>query len=270
MATTPNYGWVTPAPTDYLVDLPADFETFADAVDADLAGLLGGTTNQVLKKTSNADHAFAFGVDPTFDLVTTAGDLVYGTGADAMTRLGIGTAGQVLTVNSGATAPQWSTPAAGGGMTSISSGNVSNSLVISSISGSYKDLVLVVRNYRGNNDPSSMSIAPNGFSANTAASITTYGNVTAQSFNSSSWEILSSVSGQTPNVSFAILWIHDYTSSGWKTAEVSSVAVNSANTAQYNARRAHFVTNKTAAITSLEFSIGGGVANGTYILYGVN
>lgn len=34
MATTPNYGWVTPAPTDFVTDLPADFETFADAVDA--------------------------------------------------------------------------------------------------------------------------------------------------------------------------------------------------------------------------------------------
>ena len=34
MATTPNYGWVTPAPTDFVTDLPADFETFADAADA--------------------------------------------------------------------------------------------------------------------------------------------------------------------------------------------------------------------------------------------
>lgn len=36
MATTPNYGWVTPAPTDFVTDLPADFETFGDAVDADV------------------------------------------------------------------------------------------------------------------------------------------------------------------------------------------------------------------------------------------
>lgn len=65
MATTPNYGWVTPAPTDYLVDLPADFETFADAVDADLAGLLGGTTGQVLAKDSDADHDFSWIAAPT-------------------------------------------------------------------------------------------------------------------------------------------------------------------------------------------------------------
>jgi hypothetical protein len=43
--------------------------------------------------------------------VTTAGDIIY-RNATIPTRLGIGTAGQVLTVNSGATAPQWSNAAA--------------------------------------------------------------------------------------------------------------------------------------------------------------
>ena len=41
------------------------------------------------------------------DLITSAGDLLYGTAADTMARLGIGTAGRVLKVNSGATAPEW-------------------------------------------------------------------------------------------------------------------------------------------------------------------
>jgi hypothetical protein len=41
------------------------------------------------------------------DLITTAGDLLYGTAADTVARLGIGTAGHVLKVNSGATAPEW-------------------------------------------------------------------------------------------------------------------------------------------------------------------
>ncbi len=55
-------------------------------------------------------------VDPVADVVTTAGDLIYGTAADTVARLGIGTAGQVLKVNSGATAPEWG--AAGGSITS--------------------------------------------------------------------------------------------------------------------------------------------------------
>ena len=45
--------------------------------------------------------------------LTTAGDTLYGGTSGAGTRLAIGTAGQVLTVNAGATAPQWSTPTTG-------------------------------------------------------------------------------------------------------------------------------------------------------------
>jgi hypothetical protein len=53
-------------------------------------------------------------VDPVADVVTTAGDLIYATAADTVTRLGIGTAGQVLKVNSGATAPEWGAASAAG------------------------------------------------------------------------------------------------------------------------------------------------------------
>lgn len=44
--------------------------------------------------------------------VTTAGDIVYATGANALARLGIGTARYLLRTNSGATAPEWFTPPA--------------------------------------------------------------------------------------------------------------------------------------------------------------
>jgi len=45
--------------------------------------------------------------------MSAAGDVIYGGTSGAGTALAIGTAGQVLTVNSGATAPQWSTPSSG-------------------------------------------------------------------------------------------------------------------------------------------------------------
>tara|TARA_R110000824_G_scaffold117171_7_gene269026 strand:+ start:921 stop:2972 length:2052 start_codon:yes stop_codon:yes gene_type:complete len=45
----------------------------------------------------------------------TAGDLAVASGTDAASKLGIGTAGQVLTVNSGATAPEWAAASGGGG-----------------------------------------------------------------------------------------------------------------------------------------------------------
>jgi hypothetical protein len=46
--------------------------------------------------------------------MTTAGDTIYGGASGVPTRLGVGTAGQVLTVNSGATAPEWADASGGG------------------------------------------------------------------------------------------------------------------------------------------------------------
>ena len=176
---TSNFGWVMPDPTDLVTNLPADFEVFGQAVDTSMADLKGGTTGQILSKTTNTDMDFTWitndvgditavtvtapitgggtsgsvgiGISaattaasgavqlsdststtssvlastPTatkaaYDLangaiakttVTTAGDIIY-RNATVPVRLGIGTAGQVLTVNSGATAPEWATPVA--------------------------------------------------------------------------------------------------------------------------------------------------------------
>ena len=68
--------------------------------------------------------------------VTTAGDLVYGTGANAISRLGVGTANQVLKVNSGATAPEWSAVAA----TELTAGN--DKVFYSNSSGVVTELAL--------------------------------------------------------------------------------------------------------------------------------
>jgi alkylated DNA nucleotide flippase Atl1 len=105
------------------------------------------TTSSVLAATPTA-------VKSAYDLaaaavpkstVTTAGDVIYATGSSAVTRLGIGTAGQVLAVNSGATAPEWKTVSSGG-YTSIASGTLTSAaLNITSIPGTYKALVLEMR-----------------------------------------------------------------------------------------------------------------------------
>ena len=50
---------------------------------------------------------------PKTDLSIVQGDVIYGTGTDAWARLAKGTASQVLTMNSGATAPEWAAVAAG-------------------------------------------------------------------------------------------------------------------------------------------------------------
>ena len=49
-----------PTNTDLVTDLPADFEVFGQAVATSMADLLGGTTGQVLSKTSNTDMDFTW------------------------------------------------------------------------------------------------------------------------------------------------------------------------------------------------------------------
>ena len=49
-----------PQSTDLVTDLPADFEVFGQAVATSMADLLGGTTGQILSKTSATDMDFTW------------------------------------------------------------------------------------------------------------------------------------------------------------------------------------------------------------------
>jgi hypothetical protein len=78
---------------------------------------------------------------PYVGTLTTAGDLLKGTGSGAVDRVAIGTYRQVLRVNSGATAPEW-----GGAMVLIGevSGDGSSATVeFSSIPATYRNLMLM-------------------------------------------------------------------------------------------------------------------------------
>jgi len=61
---TTYFGWVMPTSTDLVTDLPADFNVFGQGVDTSLQYLLGGTTGQVLSKTSNTNMAFTWACCP--------------------------------------------------------------------------------------------------------------------------------------------------------------------------------------------------------------
>jgi hypothetical protein len=75
---TTNFGWQMPTATDLVTDLPADFEVFGQAVDTNLAGLLGGTTGQVLAKASGTDLDFRWSADAAgmANPMTTTGDII--------------------------------------------------------------------------------------------------------------------------------------------------------------------------------------------------
>jgi hypothetical protein len=117
---TTNYGFVLPTATDLVTDLPADFDVALQGVDTRLKALQPGTT---------------------------LGDLAYSSAtANTNTRLGIGSTGNVLTVTGGV--PVWAAPAAGAGMTLISTTSLSGGTTsLTSISGAYVDLALYIVNF---------------------------------------------------------------------------------------------------------------------------
>lgn len=150
--TTTNFGWTVPSDTDLVKDGAAAIRTALGGVDTSFVDLKGGTTGQVLSKASGTDLDFTWVAQDDSNAIQNAivdakGDLIAATAADTPARLAVGTNGQVLTADStAATGLAWATPSGGGGMTSLASGSLSgSSLSLTSISGSYKNLQLILR-----------------------------------------------------------------------------------------------------------------------------
>jgi hypothetical protein len=80
--------------------------------------------------------------------MTTTADMIYSSSGSTPARLGIGTVGQVLTVNSGATAPEWAAPAGGGKVLQVIQATSTSELTSSSAT-------FVDTNFTANITPSS-------------------------------------------------------------------------------------------------------------------
>jgi len=89
---TSNYGWQMPTASDLVTDLPADFEVFGQAVDTALADLKGGTTGQILSKTSSTDMDFTWIENDIGDITgVTAGTGITGGGTTGTVTVSIDT-----------------------------------------------------------------------------------------------------------------------------------------------------------------------------------
>jgi hypothetical protein len=94
-----------PTASDLVTDLPADFETFGQAVATSMADLLGGTTGQVLSKASNTDMDFTWVTSDDANaiqntIVDAKGDLIAASAADTPARLAVGANGETLVADS--------------------------------------------------------------------------------------------------------------------------------------------------------------------------
>jgi len=119
MASTPSFNWPTPDNTGLVKNGALDIRTLGDAIDTSLVDLKGGTTGQVLSKTSNTDMDFTWVAQDDSNAIQNAivdakGDIIVATANDTPARLAVGTNGQVLKANSAtATGLEWATDASG-------------------------------------------------------------------------------------------------------------------------------------------------------------
>lgn len=176
MATTTNFGWETPDDTDLVKDGAAAIRTALGGVDTSFVDLKGGTTGQILAKASATDLDFVWSSDATgmANPMTTTGDTIYSSSGSTPARLGIGTAGQVLQVNSGATAPEWADPAAANPSFSLLSTTTltgASTFTISSLSG-YNTFYMIVKNASSASASTAMRYRING---NTSSIYNSYG-----------------------------------------------------------------------------------------------
>ena len=93
--TTTNFGWDIPQSTDLVKDGATAIAALGQDIDTSMVDLKGGTTGQVLSKTSNTDMDFTWVTQDDANaiqnsIVDAKGDLISATANDTPARLAVG------------------------------------------------------------------------------------------------------------------------------------------------------------------------------------
>jgi hypothetical protein len=195
--------------------------------------------------------------------ITTAGDLIKGTGSGTFDRLGIGSTGQVLTVSGGA--PAWATP---GGATKNYSQIASTSLSGSStqVTGlsTYDDIWIFITNASGTTATPTSFFRVNGLTTSIYYSFGQYGynNVSPYTYKMNPWGDSSGndkiwAAGTTTAADTMAGYIHFFgCSTTGKKMFTLSMGVTSGQYSEYWNTGGY--VDISTAISSVDFAINGG------------
>ncbi len=208
------------------------------------------------------------GSKPT--LIDAKGDLLVGTAADTAGRLAVGSADQVLTVDSSTgTGLKWAA-AGGGGMTLLDSGSLSGaSVTTATLATTYNNLLVYLVDFLPATDNVTMRIRFNGDSGtnyHSATAVTT----TFQAFDGTSGQV-SSACDNAVTQNLCEINIPNYANTvTWKFAFCNDLVVNPSTTTNINAGTRKVFWGSTSAITSITFLYSSGNhTSGNYYVYGV-
>jgi hypothetical protein len=282
--TTTNFGWDIPQSTDLVKDGATAIATLGQDIDTALVGLKGGTTGQVLSKTSATDLAYTWVAQDDSNAIQNAivdakGDLIAATAADTPARLAVGTNGQILTADStAATGLAWATAATSGGMTVIASGSIANSptgFSITTIPTTYNNLQLVIRNSNSGANNINSRLRFNNLGTSIYAVMQNYGQgATAGAYTEATGGSIvldNNNSSRGTDTSTYVVNLWDYDGNSIKTGSFTSYHQVS-NGADYEILTGSFGVRLTSAIDRIDFITGNAnsfSAAGTYTLYGV-
>lgn len=205
--------------------------------------------------------------------VDAKGDLIVGTGADTFARLAVGTNGYTLVADSStATGLAYAAPAAGGAYTSIASGSLSGSAVnITSISGSYTDLYLVIKDLALSADGEMRIRMNNNTTANRHFFLGDYypfGGAQAQvaSVSTSFGFNFNNIDSPDADNQFTFR-LNNYSVAQKHTGIIQSQYINTSSAQESYTVHCYYYDND--AITEVNLLTNQTFSGGTYILYGV-